>query len=175
MPVRRGTWILACLALAACGGNDTERTFDAADAPVTFTYPSAYVRVFTAAERQIKGRPPTFSVAYGLDDTNVVVVSTYRLKRSADDYTPERFREFVDTAVRAIARASDQKVAKRERGRLADLDAYTYDLDGQDVDARLILSFKGVDQYFVRCQWDDDHGDDVRAACATVERSLRVR
>ncbi len=78
----------------------------------------------TAASREIKDRPPKFSTTVGMDESNLLVMSEYNIKRPYESYKPDEFTPFVDATVRAIARASDLKITDSSREKMGPLDAY---------------------------------------------------
>ena len=102
-----------------------------------------------------------------MDESNLLVVSEYPIKRPYESYKPDEFTPFVDATVRAIARASDLKVTNSDREKLGPLDAYSYELEGPDGNgSKMILGFKGKVQYFLRCNWlAGDGADRIPPAC----------
>ena len=173
----RSTWITAVLVviavLAGCGGSSDAR-FAADGAPVEFRYPKTLTELPNSG-RQIKGRDPVFTTTVGIDDANAIVVATYAIKRAAESYEPAVFEEFVGAAVRAIARAGNQRIAKSDRGKLAGLDAFIYELQGDGPATTHVLAFKGRTQYFVRCQTDVGHEQEIADACTRVRETLKIR
>ena len=91
--------------------------FQAAGAPVSFSYPSDLVRRQPPRGGLLK---PTFSTAVGLDAANYVVVATYRISADVQSdgsaigaggsrLTADRFDESVDRAADRIAPAQKLK------------------------------------------------------------------
>ncbi len=174
-PMRLRSWlVLLLVGLAGCGGGPSDAiTFKNADAGFTFTYPRDFISGFTAVSREIDGREPRFSTNVGIDEINVVVVSRYTIKRPYESYKADEFQPFVDAAVRALAQAADLRVTKKGRVDLGGLEAYTYDLEGEEgAGGRMILGFKGRDQWFVRCNWDAEGQARLPRACDDVRDSF---
>ena len=167
---------LAGLLLVACGGPSKEITYTSPDASFTFSYPRDFIAGFKAASREIKDRPPKFSTTVGMDETNLLVVSEYAIKRPYESYKPDEFTPFVDATVRAIARASALKITKSAREKLGPMDAYSYDLAGADGSgSKMILGFKGRVQYFLRCNWAaGDGATRIPPACDGARKSFKI-
>ena len=158
---------------AGCGGDSNTLTFDEPNAGFTFSYPKGFAGGFTAVGREIEGRPPAFTGNVGLDEVNVLVVSTYMLKRPID---PTTDRPFIDGTVRGIARATQMTIGKSAAEKLGDLAAFAYDLDATDgsTHSRLILGFKDRTEYFLRCNWDADGANKIPDACREAQRSFKL-
>jgi hypothetical protein len=167
---------LFALLFAACGGQSETITYTSPDAGFTFKYPRDFIAGFKAPTREIKDRPPKFSTNVGMDDSNLLVVSEYAIKRPYESYKPDEFTPFVDATVRAIARASSLKVTKSDREKLGPIDAYAYTLSGADGSgSKMILGFKGTTQYFLRCNWAPGGGADrIEPACDQARKSFKL-
>jgi hypothetical protein len=167
---------VTALLLVACGGQSNTITYSSPDAAFTFKYPRDFIAGFKAPAREIKDRPPKFTTNVGMDDSNLLVVSEYEIKRPYESYKPNEFTPFVDATVRAIARASNLKVTGSDREKLGPLDAYAYTLTGADGSgSRMILGFKGRSQYFLRCNWAPGGGADrIQPACDQARKSFKL-
>jgi hypothetical protein len=175
----RASILFACLAalvLAACGGPSNSITYTSPEAGFTFKYPRDFIAGFKAPAREIKDRPPKFSTNVGMDESNLLVVSEYTIRRPYESYKPDEFTPFVDATVRAIARASNLKVTGSDREKLGPIDAYAYSLSGADGSgSRMILGFKGRTQYFLRCNWAPGGGADrIQPACDEARKSFKL-
>jgi hypothetical protein len=177
----RAVVLLAVAVLAGgCGGGGGPKTLTYSEraAPFSFTYPKAFISVFSGAGgREIRGRPPFAKVTLGTDDTNVLVVSAYHLKKAAESYPPDLFALDVNRAAAAIARGSGQKITRSSRGKLGPLPGYVYELATADggLRTRFVLAFRGRIEYFLRCQWDAAGARTVPGACNAAQTSFRER
>jgi hypothetical protein len=167
---------VVAVVLAACGGTSKSIKYTSPDASFTFSYPRDFIAGFKAASREIKDRPPKFSTTVGMDETNLLVVSEYAIKRPYESYKPDEFTPFVEATVRAIARASDLKITHSAREKLGPIEAYSYDLTGTDGSgSKMILGFKGRVQYFLRCNWAAGEGADrIPPACDGARKSFKL-
>jgi hypothetical protein len=178
LPMRLGvTCALVMLLAAGCGGggSNTAQFHDAA-ANFTFSYPKSLIQGFTTVTREIAGRAPVYTTNVGTDQTNVVVVSEYPLRRPYEAYTPAAFQPFVDSVVRGIARAVGQRVTAVSSVMLGPLHGYGYELVTPDgsLHTRMVLGFKGRREWFLRCQWNT-HGEAViPAACEQVRTTFAL-
>jgi hypothetical protein len=181
------------VALAAVGayfllsGGDSSKPaggqFQAAGAPVSFSYPSELVRRQPPRGGLLE---PTFSTAVGLDAANYVVVATYRISADVQSdgsaigtggsrLTADRFDESVDRAADRIATAQKLKATGPvQPGKAGDLIArvYTYTRPGGS-SARYAFAFRGHTEYSIACFWDPAHATQVSAACDQVMSSLQ--
>jgi hypothetical protein len=167
---------VTALLLVACGGQSDSITYTSPDASFTFKYPRDFIAGFKAPTREIKDRPPKFSTNVGMDDSNLLVLSEYAIKRPYESYKPDEFTPFVDATVRAIARASNLKVTDSDREKLGPIDAYAYTLTGADGSgSKMVLGFKGKTQYFLRCNWAPGGGADrIEPACDQARKSFKL-
>ena len=176
MRVRALLVLLVGLVLTACGGPSDSITYTSPDASFTFSYPRDFIAGFKAASREIKDRPPKFSTTVGMDESNLLVMSEYNIKRPYESYKPDEFTPFVDATVRAIARASDLKITDSSREKMGPLDAYKYELEGADGNgSTMTLGFKGKVQYFLRCNWAAGEGADrIPPACDQARKTFKI-
>ena len=163
---------------AACGGDadgETLPTYDQAGAPFRFSYPEAFTTQAENTGPEVKGRAPVHKVAVGRDETNVVVVAAYRLRKPVEEFKPSDFAAVLDRAAAALAGARKVRVARRSSGSLGGLPSTVYDLTPTTggVEQRLVYAFRGTTQFFVRCQWDAGGKEFLEAGCDEVQRSFR--
>src|SRR5947209_4082678 len=123
---------LVCLLPGACGGSGPPKqaTFSESAAPFTFSYPGGFDKLFSVTGKEL--RKPTFRVSYGTDETNLVQVSTYRLAKPVESYSPATFDADVQLAMLAIARSAGLTIASRSVGTLGPLKAKVFNLVQQD-------------------------------------------
>lgn len=176
MRVRALLVLIVGLVLTACGGPSDSITYTSPEASFTFSYPRDFIAGFTAASREIKDRPPKFSTTVGMDESNLLVMSEYNIKRPYESYKADEFTPFVDATVRAIARASDLKITDSSREKMGSLDAYRYELEGPDGNgSTMTLAFKGKVQYFLRCNWVAGEGADrIPPACDQARKTFKI-
>ena len=91
--------VAAAVVLAACGSTSDSITYTSPDASFTFKYPRDFIAGFKAPTREIKDRPPKFTTNVGMDESNLMVVSEYAIKRPYESYKPDEFTPFVDSTV----------------------------------------------------------------------------
>ena len=166
--------IAGALTLGACGGNASDTPFAEQGAPFTFSYPSELHKVFADTGREFKGLDPTYRIAIGSDETNIVVVATYALKKDVATVNKTKLAVSVERAARALARAMKGNPPQRSETKLGALPATRYDFSAKDASltTRLIYAFKGKTQYFVRCQWKTEQADLITAACDEVAKTF---
>ncbi len=157
--------------------------FQAAGAPVSFTYPRDLVARKPPSGGLLK---PAFSTAVGINGANYVVVATYRISADVQPdgsaigsggsrLTADRFDQSVDRAAERIAAA--QKLEAKgppQPGRAGDLIARIYDYTRPGgSSARYAFAFRGHTEYSIACFWDPAHAEAMSAACTQVMTSLQ--
>jgi|GEM_PF-1971337 len=159
--------------LAACGG-DSGTKFGVAGAPFTFSYPSNLQKVFADTGREMKGLDPTYRVALGTDETNVVVVATYALAKDVSKMKKANLAIAVERAARTLARAMNAKAPTRSQTTLGKLPATQFEFVSKDppLTTRLLYAFRGKTQYFVRCQWDEKSKETIPSACEQIQQTF---
>jgi hypothetical protein len=179
-------------ALAAVGvyfllgsGSDTPAggQFQAAGAPISFSYPSDLVARKPPSGGLLK---PTFATAVGVDAANYVVVATYKISADVQPdgsaigsggsrLTADRFDQSVDRAAERIAAA--QKLEAKgpaQPGKAGDLIARMYDYTRPGgSSARYAFAFRGHTEYSIACFWDPAHAAAMSAACTQVMTTLQ--
>lgn len=165
--------LIAVALLAACGGEEGAK-FDEQGAPFTFSYPKDLQKVFANTGREIKGLDPKYRVAFGTDETNVVVVATYKLAKDVSKVKKTNLAIAVERAARALAKAMDAEIPKSSSTNLGDLPATQFDFVAKDrsLTTRLVYAFKNKTQYFVRCQWNESGMDAIPPACDQVTKTF---
>jgi hypothetical protein len=160
--------------LAACGGGEEPDRFTEDGAPFSFSYPPDLQKVFADTGREIKGVEPDYRVAFGIDETNVVVAATYPLMREVAMVEETDLQVAVQRAARALAKALKADLPERTETKLGDLPATQYEFTDRagNLTTRLLYAFEGKTQYFVRCQWDADGEDAIPAACDEVAETF---
>jgi hypothetical protein len=165
------------------GSKPSGGEFQAAGAPVSFSYPSELVTRRPPRGGLLK---PTFSTAVGVDGANYVVVATYRISADVQSdgsaigtggsrLTADRFDESVDRAADRIATAQQLKAnGPAQPGKAGDLIAriYSYTRPGGS-SARYAFAFRGHTEYSIACFWDPAHAQQLSAACDQVMASLQ--
>jgi hypothetical protein len=165
------------------GSKPSGGEFQAAGAPVSFSYPSELVTRRPPRGGLLK---PTFSTAVGVDGANYVVVATYRISADVQSdgsaigtggsrLTADRFDESVDRAADRIATAQQLKAnGQAQPGKAGDLIAriYSYTRPGGS-SARYAFAFRGHTEYSIACFWDPAHAQQLSAACDQVMTSLQ--
>jgi hypothetical protein len=157
--------------------------FQAAGAPVSFSYPSDLVVRKPPSGGLLK---PTFSTAVGVDAANYVVVATYKISADVQPdgsaigsggsrLTADRFDQSVDRAAERIAAA--QKLRAKglaQPGKAGDLIARIYDYTRPGgSSARYAFAFRGHTEYSIACFWDPAHAQALSAACTQVMTTLQ--
>jgi hypothetical protein len=169
-----GALLSAALAGGCGGGGD--KTFKAAGAGFTFKYPSSFDDLGSAPGRQIEGRPPAFTGAVGMDAVNFIIASRYVLRRAFESIPRATFQQSVDAAARAIATAEASRITGRSTGTMGGAPLFLYQLSSPDGAQRstLAFAFRGLGEYFLRCQWDAAGRKTVPQACDTARSTFAL-
>jgi len=169
-----GALLAGSLATACGGGGD--KTFTAASAGFSFRYPSSFDDLGAAPGRQIQGRPAAYSHAVGMDTVNFILASRYVLRRPFESIPRPAFQQSVDAAARAIATAEEARITARSTGTMGGAPLFVYELSSPDGTQRstLAFAFRGLGEYFLRCQWDAAGQKAVPKACDTARSTFKI-
>jgi hypothetical protein len=173
-PLPIGALLVAAL-LAGCGGGG-DKTFKTASAGFSFKYPSSFDDLGSAPGRQIQGRPPVYTHAVGMDTVNFIIASRYVLRRAFESIPRPAFQQSVDAAARAIATAEEARITARSTGTMGGAPLFVYELSSPDGTQRstLAFAFRGLGEYFLRCQWDAAGQKAVPKACDTARSTFKI-
>jgi hypothetical protein len=144
---------------------------------ITFAYPSGWKQLRLTGTSASAGSQD-WSATVGLDQRNVVIVSQFTLTVSITpdniDAKADAIRGQLDSLFTQAGGALTEGPTRERMGGLPALgfagNAKTP--NGDAVDSRLVLAFDGPTEYFVNCQYDTTHTDDVRAACDEIVSSF---
>ena len=149
-----------------------------ADHGISFSYPSGWKQLRLTGTSASAGSQD-WSATFGLDQRNVVIVSQFTLTVSitADDIDSkaDAIRGQLDSL---FTQAGGALTGGPTRERMGGLPALGFSgraktPNGDAVDSRLVLAFDGRTEYFVNCQYDAEHADDVAAGCDEIVSTFR--
>ncbi len=156
-----------------------EQTFTRASAPFTFTFPKDF------HERRLDGgialNKPTYQVGFGLDESNYLLVSTYKLGFTVQDdgsatgpkgqqLTPDQINHDIDVTIAKLASQAGFTQNGVESGSLGSLRARIFDYSKPDgsLSSTFVVALSGTTEYYVTCQ-SSPHGQKrIAAACARL-------
>jgi hypothetical protein len=158
------------------GGGTGEQTFSRAGAPFTFSYPKDF------HERRLDGgvalNKPTYQVGFGLDASNYLLASTYKLgfKVAADgsatgpkgqQLTPDQINHDIDVTIAKLAGQAGFTQKAVESGSLGSLRARIYDYAKADgsLSSRFVVALSGSTEYYVTCQSSPQGQTRITKAC----------
>ena len=118
---------------------------------------------------------PAYRVAFGTDETNVVVAASYDLNQDVAKVKQAKLDVAVERAARALIRAMNGSPPEKTSTKLGDLPATQFEFSArnQGLTTRLIYAFEGKTQYFVRCQWNDEGTETIPGACDEVVKTFK--
>jgi hypothetical protein len=158
------------------GGGTGDQTFSRAGAPFTFSYPKDF------HERRLDGgvalNKPTYQVGFGLDASNYLLASTYKLgfKVAADgsatgpkgqQLTPDQINHDIDVTIAKLAGQAGFTQKGVESGSLGSLRARIYDYAKADgsLSSRFVVALSGSTEYYVTCQSSPQGETRITKAC----------
>jgi hypothetical protein len=158
------------------GGGTGDQTFSRAGAPFTFSYPKDF------HERRLDGgvalNKPTYQVGFGLDASNYLLASTYKLgfKVAADgsatgpkgqQLTPDQINHDIDVTIAKLAGQAGFTQKGVESGSLGSLRARIYDYGKADgsLSSRFVIALSGSTEYYVTCQSSPQGETRITKAC----------
>ena len=153
-----------------------EQTFAQAGAPFTFRYPSDF------HQRRLDGgvalNKPVFQVGFGLDESNYLLASTYKLGFTVQDdgsatgpkgqqLTPDQINHDIDVTIAKLASQAGLTQKGVESGSLGKLRARIYDYAKSDgsLASTFVVALDGNTEYYVTCQSSPRGEKRITKAC----------
>jgi hypothetical protein len=183
--------VVIVLALAVIGayfafgrsGGTGATTFAKAGAPFTFSYPKDF------HQRRLNGgvalNKPTFQVGFGLDSSNYLLASTYKLGFTVEDdgsatgpkgqqLTPDQINHDIDVTIAKLAGQAGFTQKGVESGSLGSLRARIYDYAKADgsLSSTFVVALRGKTEYYVTCQSTPRGEKRIATACARLLASF---
>jgi hypothetical protein len=163
-----------------------EQTFSRAGAPFTFSYPKDF------HQRRLDGgialNKPTYQVGFGLDESNYLLASTYKLgfRVGADgsatgpkgqQLTPDQINHDIDVTIAKLAGQAGFTQKGVESGSLGSLRARIYDYAKPDgsLSSTFVVALSGSTEYYVTCQSSPQGETRIAKACDRLLSSFAPR
>jgi hypothetical protein len=164
-------------------GGTGESTFTKAAAPFSFSYPKDF------HQRRLDGgvalNKPTYQVGFGLDSSNYLLASTYKLGFTVEDdgsatgpkgqqLTPDQINHDIDVTIAKLASQAGFTQKGVESGSLGPLRARIYDYAKADgsLSSTFVVALKGQTEYYVTCQSSPRGEKRIAKACARLLSSF---
>jgi hypothetical protein len=177
-----GVVIVVALAVIAAyfvfgrSGGTGEQAFAKAGAPFTFKYPKDF------HQRRLDGgvalNKPAFQVGFGLDESNYLLASTYKLGFTvADDgsatgpkgqqLTPDQINHDIDVTIAKLASQAGFTQKGVESGNLGPMRAriYNYAKSDGSLSSTFVVALSGKTEYYVTCQSSPRGEKRIAKAC----------
>jgi hypothetical protein len=165
------------------GGGTGEATFAKASAPFSFGYPKDF------HQRRLDGgvalNKPTYQVGFGLDSSNYLLASTYKLGFTVEDdgsatgpkgqqLTPDQINHDIDVTIAKLAGQAGFTQKGVESGSLGSLRARIYDYAKADgsLSSTFVVALKGQTEYYVTCQSTPRGEKRIAKACERLLSSF---
>jgi len=192
----RGLALLACLALASCGGEGgngedgqsegggtpSVDTAAANDQPKRFLgngYSFSYPADWALQDPQIGSAtgPPISSVYLGLDTSNLLGVL---VGEGAVSITEANVHKFAGDVAEAVEALPEAQITQEPTPITVDglpgylTEASLVAVDGLQVQSQVVILFDGLTQYFLNCQFSAEHVDEMTQGCGLVRDTFRL-
>jgi hypothetical protein len=164
-----GAVIIVALAVIAAyfvfgrSSGSGEQTFARSGAPFTFKYPKDF------HQRRLDGgvalNKPVYQVGFGLDQSNYLLASTYKLGFTVQDdgsatgpkgqqLTPDQINHDIDVTIAKLASQAGFTQKGVQSGSLGPLRARLYDYAKPDgsLSSTFVVALSGTTEYYITCQ-----------------------
>ncbi len=176
-----GALLLVTLFVGACGGDDEGDSGDSGEDAaqfdsqgVTFEYPGDWGEVEDISTTAEAGNLQ-WQEGVGVDSGNLILVSEYLLNIEITDENVGDLEAEIVTAIGGLVEDAGGTVGgDPEPTTVGGFPAYTFEASGittvedKTVDSRFILIFDGDTEYFLNCQYETDHEEEILAGCDQV-------
>ena len=167
--------VIAAYFLLGRGGSSSQ-TFARSGAPFTFKYPNDF------RPRQLDGgialNRPTYQVGFGIDESNYLLASTYKLGFTVQDdgsatgpkgqqLTPDQIDHDIDVTIAKLAKQAGFVQKSVVSGSLGQLRARIYDYAKSDgsLASTFVVALRGNTEYYVTCQSTPRGAARITKAC----------
>ena len=177
-----GAVIIVALAVIAAyfvfgrSSGSGEQTFARSGAPFTFKYPKDF------HQRRLDGgvalNKPAYQVGFGLDESNYLLASTYKLGFTVQDdgsatgpkgqqLTPDQINHDIDVTIAKLAGQAGFTQKGVQSGSLGSLRARIYDYAKPDgsLSSTFVVALSGTTEYYVTCQSSPRGEKRIAKAC----------
>jgi hypothetical protein len=177
-----GAVIIVALAVIAAyfvfgrSSGSGEQTFARTGAPFTFKYPKDF------HQRRLDGgvalNKPVYQVGFGLDESNYLLASTYKLGFTVQDdgsatgpkgqqLTPDQINHDIDVTIAKLATQAGFTQKGVQSGNLGPLRARLYDYAKADssLSSTFVVALSGTTEYYVTCQSSPRGEKRIAKAC----------
>jgi hypothetical protein len=177
-----GAVIIVALAVIAAyfvfgrSSGSGEQTFARSGAPFTFKYPKDF------HQRRLDGgvalNKPVYQVGFGLDESNYLLASTYKLGFTVQDdgsatgpkgqqLTPDQINHDIDVTIAKLATQAGFTQKGVQSGNLGPLRARLYDYAKPDgsLSSTFVVALSGTTEYYVTCQSSPRGETRIAKAC----------
>jgi hypothetical protein len=153
-----------------------EQTFARTGAPFTFKYPKDF------HQRRLDGgvalNKPVYQVGFGLDQSNYLLASTYKLGFTVQDdgsatgpkgqqLTPDQINHDIDVTIAKLASQAGFTQKGVQSGSLGPLRARLYDYAKADgsLSSTFVVALSGTTEYYITCQSSPRGATRITRAC----------
>jgi hypothetical protein len=177
-----GAVIIVALAVIAAyfvfgrSSGSGEQTFARSGAPFTFKYPKDF------HQRRLDGgvalNKPVYQVGFGLDQSNYLLASTYKLGFTVQDdgsatgpkgqqLTPDQINHDIDVTIAKLASQAGFTEKGVQSGSLGPLRARLYDYAKADgsLSSTFVVALSGTTEYYITCQSSPRGETRITRAC----------
>jgi hypothetical protein len=177
-----GAVIIVALAVIAAyfvfgrSSGSGEQTFARSGAPFTFKYPKDF------HQRRLDGgvalNKPVYQVGFGLDQSNYLLASTYKLGFTVQDdgsatgpkgqqLTPDQINHDIDVTIAKLASQAGFTQKGVQSGSLGPLRARLYDYAKADgsLSSTFVVALSGTTEYYITCQSSPRGATRITRAC----------
>ena len=153
------------LAFAACGGDESDGTFEQDGFPFTFKYPGDFEDFGDDVDIASKlGAAADGTAAIGISENDVILVQRFTLNLAVERSDLGAAKQQFEQLIRQVdpsATAQPTEVAGLPALDVKDVTIPSVP-DGQ---SRLVPFFDGDQEYLINCQSTPEHRDEIEQAC----------
>jgi hypothetical protein len=167
--------VAATVVLSGC--DETDKSFEGHG--ISFDYPSDWNEAEETSTAVSSGNQ-RWSESFGIDGNNFVTLTQYEVNVEVGD---ENMSELEPEIGQTIEDLTEQAGGNVDEGpsevTMGGLPGFRFELSGVEaeggtVDSSIVLVFDGTTEYFLNCQFTDEHSDEIDEGCTQIIDSFEV-
>jgi hypothetical protein len=170
-----GFLIAATVVLSGC--DDPDKSFEGHG--ITFTYPGGWNEAEETSTAVSSGNQ-RWSESFGIDGNNFVSLTEYELNiEVGEENISELEQEIGETIEQLTQQAGGSVDEGPSEVTMGGFPGFRFELSGVEAEggtvaSSILLVFDGTTEYFLNCQFTDEHKDEIDEGCTQIIDSFQV-
>ena len=169
--------LLIAAAVLLSGCDDSVNSFEGHG--ISFDYPGDWDEAEETSTAVSSGNQ-RWSESFGIDGNNFVTVTEYEVNIEVGDENISELEQEIGQTIEDLTQQAGGSVDEGpSEVTMGGLPGFRFELSGVEaeggtVDSSIVLAFDGTTEYFLNCQFTDEHSDEIDEGCTQIIDSFEV-